>query len=114
MKLTLTLFGILITCIVFFGILYKIRLKVKRKFRENHRQLRKESEVLMNDVKNIEPLIKKEFTYRASLVVVNNQTKRSLEKKEIFKLNSLQVLRTLVLAIFMISIIIFRVSQSLS
>jgi hypothetical protein len=107
-KLTLGLSAVLITCIVLFGILYRFRLRVRRKFRENHRKLRKENEVLMNDVKNIEPLIKDEFSYRVNLVVDNQNSKRSLEKKEIFKLNTLHVCRTLVLSLFMMSIIIFK------
>ena len=107
-KLTLGLSAVLITCIVLFGILYRFRLRVRRKFRENHRKLRKENEVLMNDVKNIEPLIKDEFSYRVNLVVDNQNSKRSFEKKEIFKLNTLHVCRTLVLSLFMMSIIIFK------
>lgn len=107
-QLTLAFFGILITCIVLFGILFKLRLQVRKNFRENHRKLRKENEVLLNDVKNIEPLIKSEFAYRVTLVVDNLKQKRSLEKKEVFKLNVLQVLRTLVLGIFMILIICIK------
>ncbi len=106
--LTLTFSGVLFGCIILFGILFKIRLKVRKAFRENHRKLRKENEVLMNDVKNIEPLIKNEFLYRVFLLIDNLKNKRGLEKKEIFKLNGLQVLRCLVLAMFMIFIIIIK------
>ena len=62
----------------------------------------------MNDVKNIEPLLQKEFSYRVKLVVDNLKEKRVLEKKEVFKLNTLYVLRTLVLAIFMVLIIVIK------
>lgn len=112
LKLTLMLSCILFTCIVLFGILFKIRLAVRKSYRENHRILRKENEVLLNDVKNIEPLIKNEFTYRVKLLIENLKNKRSLELKEIFKLNSLQVLRTLVLAMFMVLIIIIKLHQA--
>lgn len=112
LKLTLMLSGILFTCIVLFGILFKIRLAVRKSYRENHRILRKENEVLLNDVKNIEPLIKNEFSYRVKLLIENLKNKRSLELKEIFKLNSLQVLRTLVLAMFMVLIIIIKLHQA--
>lgn len=112
LKLTLLLSGILFTCIILFGILFKIRLSVRKSYRENHRILRKENEVLLNDVKNIEPLIKNEFTYRVKLLIENLKNKRTLELKEIFKLNGLQVLRTLVLALFMVFIIIIKLHQA--
>ena len=112
LKLTLMFSGILFTCIVLFGILFKLRLAVRKSFRENHRILRKENEVLLNDVKNIEPLIKNEFSYRVKLLIENLKNKRSLELKEIFKLNGLQVLRTIVLAMFMVLIIIIKLYQS--
>lgn len=112
LKLTLLLSGILFTCIILFGILFKIRLSVRKSYRENHRILRKENEVLLNDVKNIEPLIKNEFTYRVKLLIENLKNKRSLELKEIFKLNGLQILRTLVLAMFMVLIIIIKLYQA--
>lgn len=107
-KLTITFSLILFACIILFGILFRLRLHVRKNFRDNHRILRKENDVLMNDVKNIEPLIEKEFLYRVKLLIKNLQSKRSLEKKEIFKLNSLQVLRSLVLGLFMILIIIIK------
>ena len=112
LKLTLMLSAILFTCIVLFGILFKIRLAVRKSYRENHRILRKENEVLLNDVKNIEPLIKNEFSYRVKLLIENLKNKRSLELKEIFKLNGLHVLRTLVLAMFMVLIIIIKLHQA--
>ena len=112
LKLTLMLSAILFTCIVLFGILFKIRLAVRKSYRENHRILRKENEVLLNDVKNIEPLIKNEFSYRVKLLIENLKNKRSLELKEIFKLNGLHVLRTLVLAMFMVLIIIIKLHQT--
>ena len=108
-KVTFLFAIILITCITIFTVLYKKRLKVKNSFREGHRKLRKENEVLLNDVKNIEPLIKKEFSYRVKLVVENLKSSRELERKEVFKLNVLQILRALVLAIFMLAIIIVKV-----
>ena len=112
LKLTLILSGILFTCIVLFGILFKVRLAVRKSYRENHRILRKENEVLLNDIKNIEPLIKNEFSYRVKLLIENLKNKRALEFKEIFKLNGLQVLRSLVLAVFMVLIIIIKLYQA--
>lgn len=112
LKLTLILSGILFTCIILFGILFKIRLAVRKSYRENHRILRKENEVLLNDIKNIEPLIKNEFSYRVKLLIENLKNKRTLEFKEIFKLNGLQVLRSLVLAVFMVLIIIIKLYQA--
>ncbi len=112
LKLTFLLSGILFTCIILFGILFKVRLSVRKSYRENHRILRKENEVLLNDVKNIEPLIKNEFTYRVKLLIENLKSKRSLELKEIFKLNGLQILRSLVLAMFMVLIIIIKLHQT--
>lgn len=108
LALTLSFSVILFACILLFAILYRIRLNVRKAYRESHRKLRKENEVLMNDVKNIEPLIKAEFTYRVSLLVTNLKDSRALEKKEVFKLNALQVLRSLVLSIFMVLIIIIK------
>ena len=108
LKLTLMFSGILVTCIMLFAILFRMRLNVRKSFRENHRILRKENEVLLNDVKNIEPLIKNEFSYRVKLLIENLKNKRSLELKEVFKLNTLHVLRSLVLAIFMILIIAIK------
>lgn len=108
LKLTLTFSIILFACIFLFGILFKFRLGVRKEFREGQRKLRKENEVLMNDVKNIEPLLQSEFSYRVALVTDNLKHKRSLEKKEIFKLNALYVLRTIVLALFMVIIIVIK------
>lgn len=112
LKLTLMFSGILFACIVLFALLFKVRLAVRKSFRENHRILRKENEVLLNDIKNIEPLIKNEFSYRVKLLIENLKSKRGLEMKEIFKLNGLQVLRTLVLALFMILIIIIKLHHA--
>lgn len=112
LKLTLTFSGILFACIVIFAILFKLRLGVRKSFRENRRILRKENEVLMNDVKNIEPLIKNEFSYRVKLLIKNLKSSRSLEKKEVLKLNVLQIFRTLVLALFMVLIIIIKLYQA--
>ena len=112
LKLTILLSVILFACIILFGILFKIRLAVRKSFRERHRVLRKENEVLLNDIKNIEPLIKNEFSYRVKLLIENLKNKRNLELKEIFKLNTLQVLRSLVLASFMVSIIIIKLYQA--
>ena len=108
LKLTISLFVVLIMCIFIFALLYKIRLKVKKTYRDKHRELRKENEVLINDVKNIEPLIKNEYFYRVQLVVSNLRDKRKLEKTENFKLNCLQVLRALVLALFMLFMVVIK------
>lgn len=107
-KLTLQFSIILIFCILIFGILYSLRFRVHKKFKSIHRVLRKENEVLFNDVKNIEPLITDEFSYRASLLVNNIQNKRAAEKSEDFKLNIIQVLKAIVLAFFMVSIIFIK------
>ncbi len=110
LMLTIIFSLILFSCIILFAILFRIRLHVRKNFRDNHRILRKENDVLMNDVKNIEPLIKSEFMYRVKLLIKNLQNKRGLEKKEVFKLNGLQVLRSLVLGLFMILIIIIKLN----
>lgn len=110
LMLTIIFSLILFSCIILFAILFRIRLHVRKNFRDNHRILRKENDVLMNDVKNIEPLIKSEFMYRVKLLIKNLQSKRGLEKKEVFKLNGLQVLRSLVLGLFMILIIIIKLN----
>lgn len=108
LKLTIIFSVLLFTCIALFAILFKLRLHVRKNFRDNHRVLRKENEVLMNDVKNIEPLIVREFLYRVKLLVDNLRDKRALEKKEILKLDGLQILRSLVLGVFMILIIVIK------
>ena len=107
---TMIFFSILLGCIILFGILFYCRIKVRKRFRDNNRILRKENEVLMNDVKNIEPLIENEFLYRVKLLIKNLQNKRKLEKKEYFSLNILHLLRTVVLGIFMIIIIIIKLT----
>lgn len=103
--LTLWFCGILFVCICVFGALYSIRFKVRKKYRNQHRILRKENEVLFNDVKNIEPLISNEFAYRVALLINNIKSKRTTEKKENLNLNVLQVLRAIVLSLFMVGII---------
>jgi ABC-type transport system involved in cytochrome bd biosynthesis fused ATPase/permease subunit len=109
LKLTLVFSGILIMCIILFAILYKLRINVRKKYRTVNKELRKENEVAYNDVKHIEPLIKKEFTYRVSLLVANLKKTRSNERKEDFSLNILAILRSIILAIFMIIIIFIKV-----
>lgn len=109
LKLTFRFTILLILCILTFSVIFKIRLHIRKKYRENHRILRKKQDILLNDVKNIEPLIKEEFQYRVNILVSNMKEKRELEKKENFKLNSLQILKTIVLAIFMIFIIIIKI-----
>ena len=108
LPLTLTFSGILFGCIILFGVLFRLRLKVRKAYRETHRKLRRDQEVLLNDVKNIEPLIQNEFSYRVDLLVNSLQTKRAFEKKETIKIYSLYVMRTIVLAIFMVLIIIIK------
>lgn len=107
-KLTLCLCGILFICIGVFAFLYSIRFKIRKKYREKHRKLRKENEVLFNDVKNIEPLITEEFSYRVDLLVTNIKGQRNTEKTQDFRLNIVHVLRTFVLAIFMVGIILIK------
>lgn len=112
LKQTLLLSGLLLACIILLGLFYRIRIRVRQQFREHQRKLRKEQEVFLNDVKNIEPLIREEFTYRVNLVVGNLTSTRKLEKKEIFKLNIIQITRTLILAVFMIFIVIIKIISS--
>lgn len=112
LRLTLCLSGILVLCIGIFAILYTIRLNIRKKYRQKHRILRKENEVLFNDIKNIEPLINEEFAYRVSLLLDNVKAKRTTEKTEDFKLNVVQIFRTIVLAIFMVSIIVIKLSYA--
>lgn len=106
--LTLCLCGILVLCVCIFAFLYTLRLNIRKKYRQKHRILRKENEVLFNDIKNIEPLINDEFAYRISLLIDNIKTKRITEKVEDLKLNVVQIFRTIVLAIFMVSIIVIK------
>lgn len=108
LKLTLWLCSILAVCVIVFAILYSIRFKVRKKYRQKHRVLRKENEVLFNDVKNIEPLITSEFSYRVELLVGNIKNKRITERTENFKLNLVQIFRAIVLAIFMVGIILIK------
>lgn len=112
LRLTICLSGILVLCIGIFAILYTIRLNIRKKYRQKHRILRKENEVLFNDIKNIEPLINEEFAYRVSLLLDNVKAKRTTEKTEDFKLNVVQIFRTIVLAIFMVSIIVIKLSYA--
>lgn len=109
LRFTIYLSLILVFCVLIFAILYAIRLAIRQKYRENHRVLRKENDVLFNDIKNIEPLINREFAYRVNLLISNIKTKRALEKIEALKLNVVQILRTIVLAVFMVSIILIKV-----
>ncbi len=106
--LTICLCAILLACIIIFAIVYSIRFRIRKRYRDKNRKLRKENEVLFNDVKNIEPLITEEFSYRVSLLVENIRNQRATEKKEYFKLNIMQILRTCILSIFMIGIILIK------
>lgn len=101
---------VLVLFTLIFAIIFKIRLKVLDFFRKSFRETRKENEVLMNDIRNIEPLIKREFSYRVSLLVKNLVKKRNLERKQISKLNFLQICRSCILALFMIAIIFLKLS----
>ncbi len=101
---------ILFVCIISFGILFKFRIKVRDGFRRKYRESRKENEVLMNDIRNIEPLIQKEFSFRVNLLVKNLVSRRKMERKEVTHLNLLQILRSSILGIFMVAIIILKVS----
>ncbi len=106
--LTLQFSVILLFCILIFAILYTLRFKIHKKFKAIQRVLKKENEVLFNDVKNIEPLIINEFSYRVSLLITNIKNKRAAEKSENFKLNVIQILKAIVLALFMVSIIFIK------
>lgn len=103
--LTIWFCGILFVCICVFGLLYSVRFKIRKKYRHQHRILRKENEVLSNDVKNIEPLISNEFSYRVDLLIDNIKSKRSTEKAEDLHLNVVQIFRAIVLSFFMVGII---------
>lgn len=108
-KLTVIFSFILLFCVGSFAILYLTRFRIRKKFRKKIRELNKENEVLFNDIKNIEPLIKQEFVYRADLVVSNASKKRITEKEEISKLNIIEIFRTFILGFFMISIIAIKI-----
>lgn len=112
LRLTLCLSGILVLCVGIFAILYTVRLNIRKKYRQKHRILRKENDVLFNDIKNIEPLISEEFAYRVNLLLDNVKAKRTTEKTEDLKLNVVQIFRTIVLAIFMVSIIVIKLSYA--
>ena len=102
---------LLIVCIIAFSILYILRFKIRKKYRHKYKELRKENEVLFNDIKNIEPLIKSEFAYRVKLVIENADTQKKAEKEEVAKLNFVQVCRTLIIAGFMIAITVIKIDQ---
>ncbi len=102
---------LLIVCIIAFSILYILRFKIRKKYRHKYKELRKENEVLFNDIKNIEPLIKSEFAYRVKLVIENADTQKKAEKEEVAKLNFVQVCRTLIIAGFMIAITAIKINQ---
>lgn len=107
--LTIWFCVILFVCICVFGLLYSARFKIRKKYRQQHRILRKENEVLFNDVKNIEPLISDEFAYRVDLLINNIKNKRATEKAEDLHLNVVQIFRAIVLSFFMMGIISIKV-----
>lgn len=107
--LTIWFCVILFVCICVFGLLYSARFKIRKKYRQRHRILRKENEVLFNDVKNIEPLISDEFAYRVDLLINNIKSKRATEKAEDLHLNVVQIFRAIVLSFFMMGIISIKV-----
>lgn len=99
----------LVVCIIIFIFLYKKRIDVRKLFRENHRLLRKQNDILYNDVKNIEPLVDEEFEFRVDLLDDCMKEKRQVEKTEIHKLDVLQIMRSCVLALFLIVIICIKI-----
>lgn len=104
-SLTMFFMVILIFCIVIFIILYKQRIKIYKQYKPHLKELSKEKEVFFNDIKNIEPLIKKEFSYRAQLLIDVMVQNRVTEKEQIHKLNTIQIIKHIVISIFMILII---------
>ena len=112
MKHTIVFSLILLICIVSFGVLFKVRMAVRNVFRPANKENRKENEVLFNDIKNIEPLIKKEFTFRVKLLKQNLVEKRMLEKKALVKLNTTRIMKSCILAIFMVIIVVLKMSYA--
>jgi len=108
LQLTVLLSSIVFICIIIFSILYVVRFKIIKSFKYEYKELKKQNEVLFNDIRNIEPLIKPEFSYRADLLVSNMDAQRKNEKNKVSKLNSVEIIRAFVLAIFMIIIIVIK------
>lgn len=100
---------LLIICIIVFIILYIVRIRVRKLYKYDLKEYRKKNEVLFNDIKNIEPLITEEFSFRSKLVINILKLTRLTEKAMVHKLNQIQVVKDLCLSLFMINIIIFKI-----
>lgn len=100
---------LLIICIIIFIILYLIRIRVRKKYKYDLKEYKKKNEVLFNDIKNIEPLITEEFSFRSKLVIDLLKITRLTEKSMVHKLNQIQVIKDFCLSLFMITIIIFKI-----
>jgi len=102
----------LVLCIIAFAVLYKYRLAIKNGYRKQIRIAKTASEIQMNDIKNIEPVIKKEFTYRVGKLTKALKAQRITEKLQTSKLNLMQILRTLCLAGFMVMISVIKINYA--
>ncbi len=103
-KLTLTFFGILLICATLYVVLLKVRINQRNKYRKMMRQLRKNEENFLNDLKNLIPIEKKDFNYHANKFkdCISNNIK---EKKSLnLEMNINFLLRSLVLLTFMMLI----------
>lgn len=103
---------LLIICIIIFIILYLVRIRVRKGYKYDLKEYKKKNEVLFNDIKNIEPLITEEFSFRSKLVINILKLTRLTEKAMVHKLNQIQVVKDLCLSLFMITIIIFKICSA--
>lgn len=103
---------LLIICIIIFIILYLVRIRVRKRYKYDLKEYKKKNEVLFNDIKNIEPLITEEFSFRSKLVINILKLTRLTEKAMVHKLNQIQVIKDLCLSLFMITIIIFKICSA--
>lgn len=103
---------LLIICIIIFIILYLVRIRVRKRYKYDLKEYKKKNEVLFNDIKNIEPLITEEFSFRSKLVINILKLTRLTEKAMVHKLNQIQVVKDLCLSLFMITIIIFKICSA--
>ena len=102
--LTLTFFGVLLICATLYVVLLKVRINQRNKHRKKMRQLRKNEENFLNDLRNLIPIEEKDFNFHANKFkdCISNNIK---EKKSLnLEMNINFLLRSLVLLSFMMLI----------
>ncbi len=108
-KLTASFFFILLGCVIIYIILLKIRLKKRDLYRETRRQLKKDEDNYLNDLRNITPLETRDFDFHAfKLKNCISKTVETMRKLDL-DLNLLFIIRSIVLAFFMCLITILKV-----